>query len=158
MSLKLTSRSFENERPIPMRHSKEGGNISPQLAWTDVPRETRSLALIMDDPDAPSGVFVHWLVYGIPGSATELEENVPASAALPDGIRQGRNGFGDLGYGGPRPPSGTHRYFFHLYALDSDVRLTAGASCEELDRALQGHVLEVGKLMGRYSHGSSQAA
>ena len=112
----------------------------------------------MDDPDAPSDVFVHWLVYGIPGSARGLEENVPASAALPDGVRQGRNGFGDLGYGGPRPPSGTHRYFFHLYALDSNVTLTAGVSREELDRALEGHVLEEGKLMGRYSHGSSQAA
>ena len=109
----------------------------------------------MDDPDAPSGVFVHWLVYRMPPEAGELNEGVPASPSLPDGIRQGRNGFGDTGYGGPRPPSGTHRYFFHLYALDSDLNLAPGAAREELDRAMAGHVMEEGHLMGRYTKGGS---
>jgi len=150
MSLKMTSRAFQHESVIPDKHSKDGGNISPPLAWTNVPDATRSLALIMDDPDAPSGVFVHWLVYGIPPAGTELDEHLPATAKLPNGVRQGRNGFGELGYGGPQPPSGTHRYFFHLYALDTDLALQAGASREELDQALQGHILEETQLMGRY--------
>jgi Raf kinase inhibitor-like YbhB/YbcL family protein len=152
MSLKLTSRAFENEGTIPDKYSKEGGNISPPLSWTGVPDETRSLALIVDDPDAPSGTFVHWLVYGIRPGTTELKEHLNAVAELPDGVRQGRNGFGDLGYGGPQPPSGTHRYFFHLYALDTDSDISGGLVREELEGVIQGHILEEAQLMGRYQH------
>jgi Raf kinase inhibitor-like YbhB/YbcL family protein len=152
MSLRLTSRGFQNEGTIPEKHSKDGGNVSPPLAWRDVPEGTKTFALIVDDPDAPSGVFVHWLLYGIPANTTELNENMPASGTLPGGARQGRNGFGDLGYGGPQPPSGTHRYFFHLYALDYEPPLSAGASREEVDEAIQGHTIEEAQLMGRYSH------
>lgn len=158
MSLKLTSPAFQHEGLIPHRYSKDGGNISPPLAWTDVPQETKSLALILDDPDAPSGMFVHWLVYNIPPASAELAEDLPATPSLPGDILQGSNGFGDLGYGGPKPPSGTHRYFFHLYALDIKLKLPSGASREELDRALQGHILEEAQLMGRYQHRDSRAA
>src|SRR5437868_6650207 len=128
MSLTLTCPAFHDGEMIPERHSRRGGNVSPPLAWSETPEGARSLALIMDDPDAPSGVFVHWLVYHIPLSMNELREGVVASPELPNGIRQGRNGFGDIGYGGPQPPSGTHRYFLHLYALDQDVQIPPGAS------------------------------
>jgi Raf kinase inhibitor-like YbhB/YbcL family protein len=150
--MKLESPAFRHGGLIPDKYSKDGGNITPPLAWTGVPRGTKSLALIMDDPDAPSGVFVHWLVYDIPPTVTELEEGLPPKPTLPNGARQGRNGFGGMGYGGPQPPSGTHRYFFHLYALDSKLDLPAGASREELDQAMQGHILEEAQLMGRYQH------
>ncbi|MEX2264180.1 MAG: YbhB/YbcL family Raf kinase inhibitor-like protein [Bryobacteraceae bacterium] len=152
MSLKLASRAFQHEGVIPDRYSKDGGNISPPLAWTDVPQATKSLALIMDDPDAPSGVFAHWLVYNIPPTSTELNEDLPATPSLSNNILQGRNGFGELGYGGPRPPTGTHRYFVHLYALDAKFDLPSGVSREQLDQALQGHILEEAQLMGRYEH------
>ena len=152
MALKLTSRAFQHEGFIPDKYSKAGGNVSPPLAWTDVPHATKTLALIVDDPDAPSGVFVHWLLYGIPLTTTELDEDIPATPTLRNGARQGRNGFRELGYGGPQPPSGTHRYFFHLYALDTELPLAAGASRQELDQALGGHVLEDAQLMGRFQH------
>ena len=160
MSLKLTSRAFKNEGDIPNKYSKDGGNISPPLAWTNVPDEAKSLALIVDDPDAPSGTFVHWLVYGIPPDTSELDEDVPATPQLPNGALQGRNGFREFGYGGPQPPEGTHRYVFHLYALDIDPDLEGGASREELDEAIQDHILEEAHLMGRYQHREpgSQAA
>jgi Raf kinase inhibitor-like YbhB/YbcL family protein len=150
MSLTLRSDAFEEGGTIPDKHSREGGNISPRLSWSGAPEGTRSLALIVDDPDAPSGVFVHWLLYGIPPSLSGLEENLPANEALRDGMRQGRNGFGDIGYGGPQPPSGTHRYFFHFYALDAALDLRPGVRREELDKAMKGHVLEEAKLMGRF--------
>ena len=102
--------------------------------------------LIVDDPDAPSGVFVHWLVYGIPPGTTQFDEG-----SIPKSVHQGRNGFGDIGYGGPQPPSGTHRYFFHLYALDREIDLPPGASHQELDAAMRGHVLEEAQLMGQYA-------
>jgi Raf kinase inhibitor-like YbhB/YbcL family protein len=152
MSLKLTSRAFQHEGVIPDKYSKDGGNISPPLAWTGAPDGTKSFALIVDDPDAPSGTFVHWLVYRIPPDSTELSENQAGTPQLPNGARQGKNGFGNPGYGGPQPPSGTHRYFFHLYALDSEIDLEAGVSREELDRATRGHILEEAQLMGQYQH------
>jgi Raf kinase inhibitor-like YbhB/YbcL family protein len=158
MSLRLTSRAFQNEGTIPDKHSKQGGNISPPLSWTGVPEGTTSLALIVDDPDAPSGPFVHWLVYGIPPGTTELAEHLGPTQELPDGTRQGRNGFGDLGYGGPQPPSGTHRYFFHLYALDTDTDMPAVLSRQELDGAIEGHVIEEAQLMGRYKHHAETSA
>jgi hypothetical protein len=152
MSMKLTSSAFPDGGLIPDKYSKDGGNISPPLSWTGVPNATKSLALIMDDPDAPSGTFVHWLVYGIPRTVKELQEGLPPTPTLANGARQGRNGFGDLGYGGPQPPSGTHRYIFHLYALDIELDLPAGASREELQRAINDDIIEEAQLMGRYPH------
>jgi Raf kinase inhibitor-like YbhB/YbcL family protein len=158
MSMKLTSRAFENEGEIPEKYSKKAGNISPPLSWTGVPHGTRSLALIVDDPDAPSGVFVHWLVYGISPRTTELEEGASRTGKLPQGAGQGVNGFNEMGYGGPQPPSGTHRYFFHLYALDTDSDVTTALSRQELDGLIEGHILEEAQLMGRYSAQKTQAA
>jgi Raf kinase inhibitor-like YbhB/YbcL family protein len=154
MSLKLTSRAFQNEGTIPDKHSRQGGNISPPLSWTAVPEGTTSLALIVDDPDAPSGEFVHCLVYGIPPGTTELPEHLLPTQEQRNGFRQGLNGFGTVGYAGPQPPSGTHRYFFHLYALDTDSDMPAGLSRQELDGVIEGHVIEEAQLMGRYEHRS----
>jgi Raf kinase inhibitor-like YbhB/YbcL family protein len=154
MSLRLTSPAFQNGGIIPDKYSKQGGNISPHLSWTGVPEGTTSLALIVDDPGAPAGTFVHWLVYGIPPGTTELPEHLQSAKELRSGARQGVNGFGGMGYGGPQPPSGTHRYMFHLYALDTDTDMPAGLTREELDGAIQGHVIEEAQLTGRYQHHS----
>jgi Raf kinase inhibitor-like YbhB/YbcL family protein len=150
MSLKLTSTAFKNEGIIPERYSRKGGNFSPPLAWTGVPEETISLALIMDDPDAPSGVFTHWLLYGLPAEDGELREHQPRTPELSNGARQGINDYGETGYGGPQPPSGMHRYFFHLYALDTNSDVVPGLSRLELDGVIHGHILEEAQLMGRY--------
>jgi Raf kinase inhibitor-like YbhB/YbcL family protein len=144
--LEITSGAFDHGGSIPPRHSCEGENVSPPLSWAGVPDGTRSLALIVDDPDAPVGTFTHWLAWGID----------PAAGGLADGEaapREGRNGFGTVGYGGPCPPPGhgRHRYFFRLQALDVDLDLEAGADREELERALGGHALESAELMGRYA-------
>src|SRR5438094_9797831 len=144
--MKLTSRAFGHNEKIPVRYSRRGDNVSPPLAWTQVPAGAKSLALIVDDPDAPSGVFVHWLVYGIPPGTTQFDEG-----SIPKSLHQGRNGFGDIGYGGPQPPSRTHRYFFHLYALDREIELPPGASRQELEVAMRGHILEEAQLMGQYA-------
>lgn len=148
--MKLTSGAFQHEGTIPESHSKNGGNVPPALQWSGVPEDAVSLVLIVDDPDAPSGLFTHWLVYGIDPTTTEFPERLPATGELPNGARQGKNGFGDVGYGGPRPPSGTHRYYFHLYALDTDTGLPAGMTRDELEGVIRGHVLAEAELMGRY--------
>jgi Raf kinase inhibitor-like YbhB/YbcL family protein len=158
MSLKLSSDAFRDGGKIPDRYSRSGGNASPPLAWSGVPASARSLALIVDDPDAAGGLFVHWVVYGIPTKMDGFPENVPPKAQLPRGILQGRNGFGELGYGGPQPPSGTHRYFFHLYALDEEVRLAGGADREDLDKAMRGHIVEEARLMGTFEHRTGSRA
>jgi len=150
MSLKLASRAFSDGQPIPVKYTCDGEGVSPPLSWTDAPHATKSLALIMDDPDAPMGLFTHWLLYDVPTNVTELNEGLPPTETLPNGARQGRNGFRKIGYGGPCPPSGTHRYFFHLYALDTDMRLPSGAARQTLEAALKGHVLEQTELMGTY--------
>lgn len=155
--MQLTSQAFEDGGAIPQKYAKDGGNISPPLAWSDVPREAASVALIVDDPDAPRGVFVHWLLYRIPSSSTGLDEDLPAMPELFGGVRQGRNGFGELGYGGPQPPSGTHRYVFHLYALDTELDLPAGVERRKLDAAMSGHVLDEGRLTGTYTHTETAA-
>jgi len=152
MALTLTSRAFQNEAAIPEKYSKDGGNISPPVTWTGVPKETRSLVLIADDPDAPAGLFTHWIVYGINPHTAELEANLPHAGHLPGGARQGRNGFGETGYGGPKPPSGTHRYLFHLYALDTDSDMPPGLTRQEVDGAIEGHIVEEAVLMGRFAH------
>jgi Raf kinase inhibitor-like YbhB/YbcL family protein len=136
---------------FPKRETCDGQNTSPQLAWSGAPPGTRSFALILDDPDAPGGTFTHWLLWNIPSATHELPENLPKTAELADGARQGRNDFGKAGYGGPCPPPGKpHRYFFRLFALDNAPAVKAGAGREELERALPGHILARGELMGRY--------
>ena len=152
MSLKLTTPAFSSGGPIPAKYSKDGGNISPALSWSGVPNNTNSLVLIVDDPDAPGGLFVHWLLYGIPANISNLKEHLPAVKTLPDGSMQGVNGFGEIGYGGPQPPSGTHRYFFHLYALDKRLDLSPGSKREELDRAMREHIIGTTEIFGTYQH------
>lgn len=151
MTFRLSSTAFEHEGGIPVRYTCDGEDLSPPLLWEGVPEGTLSLALIMDDPDAPMGTWVHWVVYDLPAAMSGLEEGVPPEPDLPGGGRHGTNSWRRLGYGGPCPPGGTHRYFFKLYALDvEELGLPAGASKEEVLRAMEGHVLAEATLMGRY--------
>ncbi len=147
----LRSTAFEEGADIPRKYTCDGKNVSPPLTWSGVPEGAKSLALIVDDPDAPSGTFVHWVLYGLPVSMNELAEAVPANDRLASGAMQGRNGFRKIGYGGPCPPSGTHRYFFHLYALSESISLASGASRQELDAAMDGRIIANAQLMGRYT-------
>lgn len=151
MSIQLTSDAFTHEGSIPAQYTCTGSDISPALTWGEPPDGTQSFALIMDDPDAPMGTWVHWVLFNIPASARGLEEAIPAGETLPDGSMQGRNSSGELGYNGPCPPSGTHRYFFKLYALDEMLGLEAGADKGELLKAMEGHILAQGELMGAFS-------
>ena len=151
MAFELTSTAFANGDPIPMKYSCDDQDISPPLQWKDPPEGTRSFALICDDPDAPVGTWVHWVLYNLPASTLSLPEAVPSDADLPDGGRHGQNSWGRPGYGGPCPPGGTHRYFFKLYALDAELDLAAGASKEELLPAMEAHVLASTETMGVYS-------
>ncbi len=154
MALTLTSAAFENAKEIPALHTCEGKDVSPALAWSGVPSRARSLALIMDDPDAPDPaaprmVWVHWVLYNIPTSAVGLPQAVKPEA-LPAGTSQGRNDWGRTGYGGPCPPIGRHRYFFKLYALDSLLPDLNGPTKAQLEAAMQGHIVEQSTLMGTY--------
>jgi Raf kinase inhibitor-like YbhB/YbcL family protein len=147
----LTSTAFAEGEPIPRQYTCDGEDISPPLQWRDVPEGTRSFALVADDPDAPGGTWDHWLLYNLPAEARSLPEGVPPDAELSDGSRHGQNSWPRLGYGGPCPPSGTHRYFFKLYALDMVLELDAGASKERLSQAMEGHILAEAELMGMYT-------
>lgn len=147
----LTSSAFTHGAMIPKEYTCDGKDISPPLSWSDPPEKTQSFALIMDDPDAPMGTWVHWVIYNIPATARGLPGGVPKDADLPDGSRQGRNSWRKIGYGGPCPPSGTHRYFFKLYALDIVLTLASGATKDELLKAMEGHILANAELMGRYA-------
>ncbi len=151
MSFTLTSPAFREEDTIPRPHTGDGDDMSPSLRWTDPPAGTRSFALICDDPDAPRGTWVHWVLYNLPADARELTEGIPSEAEPPSGARQGKNDFGNIGYGGPAPPRGKpHRYYFKLYALDSMLDLPSGATKAQLLAATKGHVLAEAQLMGRY--------
>ncbi len=150
----LSSTAFEPETTIPRDYTCDGDDRSPPLAWHDAPPGTASYALICDDPDAPAGTWVHWLIWNVPGDGQSLPEGVPADETLPDGARQGQNDFRRIGYGGPCPPRGRpHRYFFKLYALDTTLDLAPGASKKQLLKAMQDHVLAEAELMGRYGRG-----
>ncbi len=151
MTFELTSTAFANGDPIPMKYTCDDQDISPPLQWKDPPEGTRSFALICDDPDAPMGTWVHWVLYNLPGSTLSLLEAVPSVADLPNGSRHGQNSWGRSDYGGPCPPGGTHRYFFKLYALDTELELAAGASKDELLRVMDGHVLASTETRGVYS-------
>lgn len=146
MSLELTSNAFTNGQSIPAKYSCTGRNISPALTWTEPPVGTQSFALIVDDPDAPTGTWVHWVLFNIPAEARSLQENTDTGA-----MSFGKNSWGDLGYGGPCPPSGTHRYYFKLYAIDSTINLLPGATKEQVLQEMQGHILAQGELMGTFS-------
>ena len=151
MSLELASTVFQPGGTIPKKFTCDGPDVSPALAWSDAPAGTQSFALIMDDPDAPVGTWVHWVLYDLPAETHELAEGVAKQEELPDGARQGRNDFRRIGYGGPCPPPGpAHRYFFKLYALDQKLGLTARATKADVEKAMKGHILAQGELMGRY--------
>jgi Raf kinase inhibitor-like YbhB/YbcL family protein len=143
--LELTSSAFDDGEPIPEKHTADGAGSSPPLRWEFVPEGTRTLALIVHDPDAPSGDFIHWLAWNIDPESGGLDEGVPAPA-------EGTHGFGGPGWAGPSPPEGhgPHRYFFELYALDTELDLEAGAAREQLEDAMEGHVLARAQLMGTY--------
>ena len=149
-TIRVTSPAFSEGASIPADHTCDGADISPPLQWSGVPPETKSLALIADDPDAPGGDWVHWVLYDLPPEVAQLPPAVPATARIPAGGTQGKTDFGRHGYGGPCPPRGTHRYFFKLYALDTLLRLEPGATKKELLKAMQGHILAEGQLMGKY--------
>jgi len=151
MALTLTSTAFQAGAEIPSRHTCEGKDRSPALNWTGAPAGTKSYALIADDPDAPVGTWVHWVVYDLPADATELAEGLPTSDILPGGGKQGKNDFRKIGYGGPCPPPGKpHRYFFKLYALDAPTNLKPRATKADVLAAIEGHVLAQAELMGTY--------
>lgn len=144
----VTSSAFSEGAAIPTRYTCDGEDVSPPLSWSGVPESAKSLALISDDPDA--GDWVHWVLYGVPGEVTELPEAMPTTDVTSVGARNGTNDFRRLGYGGPCPPRGSHRYLFKLYALDTDLDLGTGAKKKELLEGMEGHVVARGQLMGTY--------
>jgi Raf kinase inhibitor-like YbhB/YbcL family protein len=150
MTLSIKSTAFAQGQAIPAAYSCDGKGVSPPLSWTEVPAGTKSFALIMDDPDAPIGTFVHWIMYNIPGTSAALPEGMPKDARLADGSAQGTNSARRTGYTPPCPPGGTHRYFFKLYALDRTLELSS-AGKDELLQAMQGHILAQGELMGTFA-------
>jgi Raf kinase inhibitor-like YbhB/YbcL family protein len=149
--MRLLSPDFKNESEIPKRFTCEGENISPEFFWEDAPKETKYFVLIVHDPDAPRrNGFTHWLLYDIPASITRVRENVPRQAQLADAALQGRNDSGELGYTGPCPPSGRHRYYTRLYALREKLGLPPGATSTEIETALDGKVIEQTELLATY--------
>ena len=150
MSLSLQSSAFTHGGVIPKKFACDS-DISPALQWSEPPAGTQSFALIADDPDAPIGTWVHWVIFNIPADQRELAEGVPPDGTLASGAKQGKNDFKKIGYGGPAPPKGKpHRYYFKLYALDSMLELNEGASKKDVERAMKGHILASGELMGLY--------
>ncbi|HYF39910.1 MAG TPA: YbhB/YbcL family Raf kinase inhibitor-like protein [Gemmatimonadales bacterium] len=153
--IRLTSPAFEHAGRIPDIHTCEGEDLSPPLQWSGAPVETRSYAVVCEDPDAPRGTWIHWVLYNISGDAVELTRAVPALPELPSGARHGRNTAGNLAYAGPCPPAGNpHRYFFRLFALDITLNLPPGATKAELEKAMDQHIMAQGTLMGTYQRGS----
>ena len=150
MSIEVTSTAFENEGMIPARYTCDGADVSPPISLSGVPEGARSIALICDDPDAPAGTWVHWVVYDLSPDIKDLPEAVPPDKTVLGGAKQGLNDFRKIGYGGPCPPGGTHRYFFKVYALDAALNLKPGATKRELLQSMEGHVLAEGQLIGRY--------
>jgi len=152
--MQITSKAFAEGERLPDTYAREHENISPPLKWSGVPEQAVALALICDDPDAPVGTWTHWLLWGLSPDRTELPEGVERKPIVPnlDGVKQGTNDSGDIGYGGPRPPRGeTHRYFFRLYALREPLALNSGAKASEVHAALEGKVLAKAETMATYS-------
>jgi len=157
MSFRLTSTAFEEGQHIPLDHTGDGKDLSPPLKWTDPPAHTKSLALLCEDPDAPRGLFTHWLVYNLPAESRELSEGITHAEGYPNGTLQGTNDFNRVGWNGPKPPRGqSHRYIFTLYALDAPLDLPAGARRAQLLDAFKGHVLAEARLTGHYGRGEVQ--
>jgi len=150
MALQVTSSAFTPGGVIPKQYTCDGKNISPPLAWAGVPSNAKSLVLIADDPDAPVGTWVHWVVFNIPSAVRELPEAIAPIETLPTGGTQGKSSFGKIGYGGPCPPSGAHRYFFKIYALDTELNLRSASTKDDVVKAMDGHVIAEGQLMGKY--------
>ncbi len=146
----VTSAAFQEGGMIPKKYTCDGADISPPLAWSTAPEAAKSIALICDDPDAPMGTWVHWVVYDLPRQSTGLPEGVRVSEKIEGGGSQGVSDFRKLGYGGPCPPSGTHRYFFKVYALDAKLELGGKVTKAQLLKAMEGHILAEGQLMGKY--------
>ncbi len=151
MAMEIKSAAFQNSADIPRKYTCDGTDASPPLRWENAPSETKVFALIADDPDAPVGTWVHWVIYDLPAETKELAEGVKPSETLPNGAKQGINDFRKVGYGGPCPPVGpAHRYFFKLYALDGPTNLKPRATKQQLLEAIKGHILAEAQLMGRY--------
>src|SRR5687768_11662996 len=148
MSLTLTSDAFINGQSIPAKYTCTGRNISPALAWSEPPSGTQSFAIIIDDPDAPMGTWVHWVLFNIPAERRSLEEDLPMTGKNiePNAIYVGKNSYGNARYDGPCPPGGTHRYYFKLYALDSTINFLPGATKEQVLKEMQGHILAQSEL------------
>jgi Raf kinase inhibitor-like YbhB/YbcL family protein len=151
MVLSISSPAFNEGDKIPPEYTCDGQDISPQIDWGVIPKEARSLVLIVDDPDAPSGAFTHWVIFNIPPGRSQLLRGLPLTPELSDGSIQGSNDFGRIGYAGPCPPPGMpHRYHFNLYALDKQIDLNAGCSKYQVLDAIKGHILSQGKFSGTY--------
>jgi Raf kinase inhibitor-like YbhB/YbcL family protein len=149
--MNLSSPAFHEGDRLPTKLTADGDDVSPELQWSGAPSNTRSFALICEDPDAPRGTWTHWVLFNIPADKTSLPEKMPTDKELPDGARQGKNDFGKIGYGGPSPPAGMpHRYFFKVDALDTKLDLDAGAKKDQVLTAMKGHILAEGQLMGKY--------
>ncbi|GLH74741.1 UPF0098 protein [Geothrix limicola] len=149
--MELRTSAFPNGGAIPRVHTADGADRSPALQWTDPPTGTQAFALIVDDPDAPAGTWVHWVLYDLPGTVRTLAEDQPRKADLPGGAKQGKNSWGRLGWNGPSPPPGRpHRYFFRLKALSTSLGLPPGATCSQVDATLKGKVLAEAAWMGTY--------
>ena len=151
MSITVTSTAFGSMQPIPRKYTCDGEDVSPPLSWSNVPKNVKSIALICDDPDAPAGDWVHWVCYDIPPTVDSLSEAVPHGDILACGGKQGTTDFRKIGYGGPCPPGGTHRYFFKMYALDIMLNLPAEKTKKDILKAIKGHVLAQGELVGTYT-------
>jgi hypothetical protein len=150
MDIVVTSSAFRDGQMIPSKYTCDGDDMSPPIEWSGVPDGAKSVAIIGDDPDAPKGTWVHWVIYNIPPDLTGLPEDTPPDKVLDNGALQGMNDSGQTGYGGPCPPGGVHRYFFKVYALDIKIPLSAGATKLDLEEAMKGHILKRGQIMGRY--------
>lgn len=151
MKLQVSSKSFSAGADIPKKYTCDGQNISPELAWENLPDGTISVAVLLEDPDAPGGTFTHWLMYDLPLGMQTVAEGVPAAGEIPGGGLQGLNDFGKVGYGGPCPPPGRpHRYIFRVLALDKTLGLPSRASKDSVQQAMRGHLLAEGNLMGKF--------
>lgn len=151
MAFNLTTRAFENGATIPTKHTCKGDDLSPPLDWDEIPKGTTSLALIMEDPDAPGGTFIHWIVYNLPADNNGLKANIPRQKHLKNGATQGKNDFDKIGYGGPCPPKGEeHRYFFRLFALKKKLPPESANKEKDFYKAIKGLVLEEAEYMGKF--------
>lgn len=151
MVIKMKSTVFDEGEPIPTRYTCDGVDISPPLEWDVLPKNTESIALICEDPDAPGGLWTHWIIFNLPAGTRNLKEHVMEREVLDNGAMQGLNDFGRIGYGGPCPPGGTHRYYYKMYAMDIKLDLPPQTRRNELLEAIDGHILDQGQIMGVYT-------